>query len=197
MKYNKTCRKGFILRNAYTRHLKKKNIRVKSGCIKSQSQFGIKRSTLDKAIIRKKNKTYRLIRKKFGTPKCKNDEVVREGYTRRNYKHKNGEIVRSTIVPPGCIKAVGLSKKRGVKGQQLFVLQKGLLTKYGYHFNKSETERHSAINKALKHIKPLSVYRKINALYVLNKNKSHTQAIIYKNDADWVKNTSEYRNRNV
>jgi hypothetical protein len=194
---NKTCRKGSILRKGYTRHLKNKTVRVRSGCIKAQSQSGLKRSSVDKAIMTKKRRIERLIRKRFGTPKCKSGEVIREGYTRKSYVRKNGVHVSSSKVGPGCIKAVGLSKKRGMKGRQLFVLEKGTLTKFGYHTHNSEKERHEALKKAVKKVRPLSVYRKLNALYVLNKNKNPTIAKMYRKDADWVKTTNEYMNRDI
>ena len=122
------------------------------------------------------------MRKKFGTPSCKRGEIVREGYIR-----KSG--TRSRQVAPGCIKDIGLTKK----GKQLFVLSKGTLTQYGYHTDLSEKDRHIALRRALTHIKPLSVYRKLNALYVLNKNRP--LGSLYREDAEWVKTTHEYDRR--
>ena len=193
----KTCSKGSISRKGYVRHLKNKTIRVKGSCIKAQSQSGFKRSSMDKKIMTKKKKTYQQIRKRFGSPKCKSGKVLREGYSRKSYTRKSGVFVTSTKVRPGCIKAVGLSRKRGVKGTQLFILEKGTLTKYGYHSNQSIVERREALKKALKNTKPLSLYRKLNALYVLNKNKNPPLAKLFRNDADWVKSTSEYINRSM
>ena len=215
MPTSKTCRRGSILRKGYTRHLKrktvrvpaskgrksyvrhitKKNIRVPSGCIKAQSQSGKKRTTMDLAKMAKQSKIYATMRSYFGKPKCEKGEIVREGYTRKAYVRKTGIRVSRTKVAPGCIRAVGLSKKRGTKGKQLFVLEKGTLTQYGYHANLTEEDRHNALKKALVTIKPLSVYRKLNALYVLNKNKDASLANLYRKDADWVRTTPEYAHR--
>ena len=190
-----SCKKGTIFRKAYTRHLNNKPIHISSSCIKAQSQLGTKRSTRDSAIIKKRMMIHKTIRKQFGSPNCKKGQVVREGYTRKAYVRKSGSHVKSSKVGPGCIKATGLSRKRGTKGKQLFVLEKGTLTKYGYHANLSETERHTALTKAMKETKPLSVYRKLNAVYVLNKNKNPSLANTYRKDADWLQKTQEYMER--
>ena len=171
-----TCPTGMILRKGYTY----KSRKVPKGCIKAQSQSGKKRVDIDRAIIRRLGKIHATMRKKFGTPSCKRGEIVREGYIRKSRRRQ---------VAPGCIKDIGLSKK----GKQLFVLSKGTLTQYGYHTDLSEKDRHIALRRALTHIKPLSVYRKLNALYVLNKNRP--LGSLYREDAEWVKTTHEYDRR--
>jgi hypothetical protein len=213
----KTCGRGKILRAAYTRrqnkgtkrvpksksrksyirHTKKKTIHVPSSCIKSVSQSGKKTSVIEKEIIEKLKKVHKSISKKYGTPKCKKGQVVRDGYKRKAYTRKSGVHVSSSIVKPGCIKAIGMSKKRGTKGKQLFILKKGELTKYGYHSNLTETQRHDALKKALSVIKPLSLYRKLDALYILNKNVNPSLAKLFQDDANWVKTTPEYINRDL
>ena len=172
-----TCPTGMILRKGYTY----KSRKVPKGCIKAQSQSGKKRVDIDRAIIRRLGKIHATMRKKFGTPSCKRGEIVREGYIR-----KSGKSGKSRQVAPGCIKG-------NKKGKQLFVLSKGTLTQYGYHTDLSEKDRRVALRRALAHIKPLSVYRKLNALYVLNKNRP--LGSLYKGDAEWVKTTREYARR--
>jgi hypothetical protein len=73
------------------------------------------------------------------------------------------------------------------KSRKLFVLKKGHLTKYGYHADLSESVRHEALKKALGEYTPLSLFRKLNAVYVLNKNRDKKRAAIFKADANWVK----------
>ena len=51
-------------------------------------------------------------------------------------------------------------------------MRKGELTKYGYHAKNSARGRRSALGKALKRYPAMSVMRKLNALYVLSKNKA-------------------------
>ena len=69
----------------------------------------------------------------------------------------------------------------------LFHLEKGTLTKFGYSMKNTEQSRHKSLKKAIKSIKPLSIYRRLNALYVLNKNKHPDNAKIFKDDAEWLK----------
>ena len=182
------CPSGMILRKGYTRkgYTRKgytRNIHVKRGCIKAQSQSGLKRSTIDRAKIKKLQKIHNTMRKKFGTPSCKG--LIREGYIRKSVTSKG---IRRIEVAPGCIKT-----RKTRKGTQLFILEKGTLSQYGYHTTLRKKDRHSALLKALQHIKPLSVYRKLMALYVLNKNKP--LGVLYKNDATWVKTTPAYMTR--
>ena len=84
---------------------------------------------------------------------------------------------------------------RQMKTRRLFVLKKGLLTKHGYHADLSERARHEALQRALIEFSPLSLYRKLNAIYVLNKNRDKKRAHIFRSDANWLKTTPEYINR--
>ena len=89
-----------------------------------------------------------------------------------------------------------LKQPRVRSGRQLFVLKKGLLTKYGYHADLTEPARHQALRRSFATITPLSLYRKLNAVYVLNKNRDKKRALIFRSDANWVKTTPEYIKRN-
>jgi hypothetical protein len=73
------------------------------------------------------------------------------------------------------------------KSKQLFVLKKGELTKYGYHADLSKSKRHEALKKARSEFTPLSLFRKLNAVYVLNKNRDKKRAATFKADANWAK----------
>ena len=80
-----------------------------------------------------------------------------------------------------------ISKSNTRKSRQLFILKKGDLTKYGYHADLSESTRHKALKKARSEYTSLSLFRKLNAVYVLNKNRDKKRAAIFKADANWVK----------
>ena len=141
--------------------------------------------------------------------KCSKGMIVRNGYTR---KIKN-KIIK---VKPGCIIAQSasglkrseinaplikkrrqlcLTRNRKYKTQHkcnvLFQLEKGTLSKFGYSMKNTQLCRHKSLKKAIKHIKQLSIYRRLIALYVLNKNKYPENAKIFKNDAEWIKNKSK------
>jgi hypothetical protein len=93
--------------------------------------------------------------------KTQRKAYTRKAYTRKAYTHKS---------------------------KQLFVLRKGDLTKYGYHADLSDFERHKALKKARSEYTSLSLFRKLNAVYVLNKNRDKKRAATFKADANWVKN---------
>ncbi len=76
---------------------------------------------------------------------------------------------------------------RNSKCNVLFHLEKGTLTKFGYSMKNSQQSRHKSLKKAIKSVKPLSIYRRLNALYVLNKYKHPDNAKIFKDDAEWLK----------
>jgi hypothetical protein len=78
--------------------------------------------------------------------------------------------------------------KKGSK-KVIIIIEKDVLGKYGYDNikNISATKRHIALKKALKELKPLSVYRRLIAIATLNKNKDSDLFDILRKDADWVK----------
>jgi hypothetical protein len=147
----------------------------------SNCKTGEKRSDMDKKIIAQQNREHAEARRKFGTPKCEKGYIVREGFKR------NG-----TWVSPTCIKAKGLSKKSGKKGEKLFVLKSGTLGQFGYENIKklSQKKRRSSLKKAIKHMKPLSVQRKLNAVAILQKNTNPKVAEILHKDIEWLKKES-------
>jgi hypothetical protein len=81
-----------------------------------------------------------------------------------------------------------LSRRNKKKGNRIGTLKKGLLIKYGYHnvADLSLQKRHSALTKAMKAYGTLSVYRKLNAVYVYNRKTNPFVARIFKADRDWV-----------
>lgn len=186
-KKSSSCKKGEIKRNSY----KKKNGTVVSAkCIKATSQSGKKRSDIDKKIIKEKSKVHKQMREKYGKKKCKSGEVMREGYKRKSKSKSKSRMIE---VKPTCIK----SKTGKPHGEQLFVLEKDVLAKYGYHSVQTlnKTQRRNALKKALKNLIPLSLMRRLNALSVLNKDQNSSLSKIFKDDSEWIKTTDEYKNR--
>jgi len=131
-----SCKKGEIWRVGYSRSGKKnsKRVSVKGKCIKATSQTGEKSSVRTKKILAEKRKSHKLSKKKYGTPKCKKGQIVREGFKRTS---KSG---KKTIVAPICVPKKGL----GLKREPLFYLEPGRLSQYGYDdvLNRSELARH-------------------------------------------------------
>ena len=66
-------------------------------------------------------------------------------------------------------------------------MKHGELTKFGYHLSNSSKSRHIALGKALKHYhNDLSVFRKINAIAVLQKNTHPGLSKAARADAHWI-----------
>lgn len=188
------CPKGKIKRKSYKRQSSSgKKTHVKAKCIAAISQSGQKRTDLDKKLMSREKREHTIARKKFGTPKCPKGYIIKEGYHKKASSKSKG-----VWVAPTCIKARGLSKKRGSKGKKLFRLEKGTLGQYGYKDIKRMTKkkRRSSLKRAVKNMKPLSVRRKLIALGTLNKNTNPDLSRTFREDADWVKETPEYKNRN-
>ena len=67
-------------------------------------------------------------------------------------------------------------------------LRHGLLAKFGYsHVSSlSLNQRHTALQKAVKAYGALSVFRKLNAVYVYSKKTAPTSSRIFKADRDYI-----------
>jgi hypothetical protein len=111
---------------------------------------------------------------------CGKKHVVRDAYTRKN----GGKV------PCGCIANRG-NPGKGFPGpgKGIGKLREGGLSQFGYHSvkEKSELARHRALMRALRGGEPpLSMYRKLNALYVYNRNTDPKASKIFKADRDWI-----------
>jgi hypothetical protein len=174
-------------------YVKKNGTMVKSNCIVSTSESGGKRSVTEKRMMRKLSREHSRARQRFGTPKCKKGEILREGYHRKSYTKKTGSKVKDTWIKPECIRSTtGRSH-----GKQLFILEHNDLKPFGYQNveKMTKTERHRALMKALKKYKPLPLARKLNALSVLNKNRNSKLSKIFKEDFYFVESTDKYKER--
>ena len=66
------------------------------------------------------------------------------------------------------------------------IVRKGLLTKYGYKISDTAGNRHIALQKAAKEYGAGNLVLKLNAICVLNKNRSPSQSAKYCADKRWV-----------
>lgn len=83
------------------------------------------------------------------------------------------------------------------KNKLRIVLHKGTLTQHGYSSKDKSTTRRKSLTKAVimmsiekgesTHTSALRVFRKLNVLATLNKNKNPKLSKIFKSDAEWVK----------
>lgn len=82
------------------------------------------------------------------------------------------------------------SKSKKIISRLIKIKVKGELTGVGYGSKDETSVRRAALRRAIKKYgKPVSIYRKLNALYVFNKNKHVTRAQIFKRDRNWIRKT--------
>jgi hypothetical protein len=67
-------------------------------------------------------------------------------------------------------------------------LRHGLLAKFGYSHVTSltQSQRHAALQKAVKAYGALSVFHKLNAIYVYSKKTAPISSKLFKTDRDWI-----------
>jgi hypothetical protein len=65
-------------------------------------------------------------------------------------------------------------------------LKKGDLTKFGYHAHNLATQRKQSLIQAMQYYGPLSVFKKVNSLSVLSKNKEPKLHRKYENDKKFI-----------
>lgn len=114
---------------------------------------------------------------------CKPGQIIRKGYTRKAYYRADGTYVSASKVKPVCI------TDQGNPGKGLALIgkmKKGELTQFGYHLSSNVTYRRKALTKAIKRYDALSVFRKINAISILQKNTNPSYSAKARADANWI-----------
>ena len=109
---------------------------------------------------------------------------------RKSYKKRQGKKNRTIRVKAACIKDRGLpgtfaDRFPGEKG--IGRIEPGVLGHYGYEPDYRDPVRRGALRDACAVIKPLSIFRRLNALAVLTKQTDPARSAIYLEDRDWVK----------
>ncbi len=154
-----TCPAGFHPRRSY--RVSRTGTRVAAACVRATR----KRMTTRLRGIRKS---------------CPSGQIVRDAYVRG----------RRQFVPAACIKNVGNPGKGILSGAPgIGPLRKGDLSRFGYDdvISMSEGHRHLALAAAVRSYGSLTVWRKLNAVFVYTKNTSPASSRIFKADRDWIK----------
>lgn len=110
---------------------------------------------------------------------------------KRTMKKRSSQIKKSIRRRSPSIRKKG-SPKKSVGGYQWMdtsKFKKNSLGKYGYKTNIAVTQRHAALEKAIKAYGAHSVWSKLNAVSILNKNRSPKTANVFTTDKNWVKRT--------
>jgi hypothetical protein len=114
---------------------------------------------------------------------------TRKAYSRKGYKRSDGTYVKpakvgASRVPASTFKIKDVGAKG--RGKKLFKVKKGLLTKYGYHVDKSAKARHMALKKADKAYGSVRLWRMLNAQALFRK-RTNGLGKMFTTDRNWVK----------
>jgi hypothetical protein len=116
--------------------------------------------------------------------RCPSGTIYRKSYSR---KTRSG---RRISVKGNCITDVGAPGK-GLRsgGPGIGPLRVGDLSQFGYEHvtDISVGRRHLALGRAVTVFGALSVFRKLNAVYVYTRRTSPSSSRVFKADRDWVK----------
>lgn len=178
------CRPGFHPRKAYT--VKRTRTHVPSSCIRKTSSARGSHSAFVARTRGRMTRRLRGVRKtQRGPSRCPTGKIRRIPYVRI----RKG---RRTFVPASCIADVGAPGKGLASGAPgIGPLRQGNLKRFGYSdvSAMSMGRRHLALATAVHKYGALTVWRKLNAIYVYTRRTSPASSTIFKADRDWVKAT--------
>ena len=178
-----SCPVGYHPRRSY--RVSRTGTRVAAACVRATTSSGPRSSFLS-ASRHRMTKRLRGIRKsRRGVTACPSGEIVRDAYVRIRKGHRQ-------FVPAACIRNVGNPGKGIPSGASgIGPLRKGDLKRFGYDdvVKMSEGRRHLALATAVRAYGPLTVWRKINAVFIYTKNTSPASSRVFKEDRDWIKAT--------
>jgi len=175
------CKEGNILRKSHIR----KGKRITAKCIRKVTPYPERYGNFQKPQLTKMSRRLRGLTKKSrgNTTICKNNQTLRKAYVRYN---KTG---KRKLVKGSCISKRGLSNRRTIK--KIGPLRQGDLKQYGYQkiHTLSVKKRHQALAQAVNKYGSLSVWKKVNVLYIFNKHTNPKLSDLYNKDKNWIKYT--------
>jgi len=175
------CKEGTILRKSHIR----KGQRITAKCIRKVTPYPERYGNFQKAQLTKMSRRLRGLSKKArgNTALCKKGKTLRKAYVRYS---KSG---KRKLVKGACITKRGLSNRTTIK--KIGPLRQGDLKQYGYQQIHTLTvkKRHQALAKAVIKYGSLSVWKKVNVLYVFNKHTNPELSELYDEDRKWIKYT--------
>lgn len=176
-----TCPAGYHPRRAYT--IKKTGTRVAASCVRATTKAGPRANFVESVRRRATRRLQGFRIANRGPTTCGPGQIRRNPYG----AVRRGRTVR---VAASCIKNVGNPGKGLPSGAPgIGPLRKGDLKRFGYSHVVAMTEgrRHLALAAAVKAYGSLTVWRKLNALYVYTRHTSPASSAIFKADRDWIR----------
>lgn len=163
----------------------RKGKRITAKCIRKVTPYPERYGDFQKAQLKRMSRRLRGLTKKSrgNTTICTNNRTLRKAYVRYT---KSG---KRKLVKGSCISKRGLSNRKTVK--KIGPLRKGNLKQYGYQqiLDLSLTKRHEALKQAVDKYGSLSVWKKVNVLYIFFKNTNPELSELYNQDRTWIKKT--------
>jgi len=178
-----SCPTGYHPRRAYT--VRRTGTKVRASCVRATTKAGPRSVFLAKTKRRMTRRLQGVRRSVRGPRRCAPGTILRNPYVRE----RKG---RRTLVPASCIRNVGNPGKGLASapggGPGIGPLRKGDLSRFGYDHvtSMSEGRRHLALASAVRAYGSLTVWRKLNAIYVYTRNTSPASSAILKADRDWI-----------
>jgi hypothetical protein len=183
---NGSCPPGYHPRRAYT--IKRTGTRVAAACVRATTSAGEPRSAFLKRTRERMTQRLRGIPvESRGVSSCPPGYIVRNPYVR--VRRTTG---KRSFVPASCIRNVGAPGKGLASGAPgIGPLRKGTLERFGYTnvTALSSARRHLALASAVRAYGALTVWRKLNAVYVYTRRTSPASSRIFKTDRDWIRAT--------
>ena len=178
---NGTCPSGYHPRKAYT--VKRTGTRVEPSCVRATTAQGPRSDFLRNTRRRMSRRLQGFRKSARGPTACPTGQIVRDAYVRVRLGQRQ-------YVPSSCITDVGNPGKgipSGARG--IGALRKGDLKRFGYGkvTEMSENRRHLALAAAVKVYGSLTVWRKLNAIYVYTRHTAPASSKVFEADRDWIK----------
>lgn len=174
------CPSGMIYRKSFTR----KGTRVQGKCIRKTTSYNETSANKIRRIRGRMTKRMKGVPKtKRSIQSCPKGYILRDAYMRYTKKGKH------ILVPSSCIVDRGAPGEGLASGPGIGPLRHGDLSQFGYEdvSSLSVKDRHDALSKAVKMYGSLTVWRKLNAIYIYTRRTSPASSDIFKADMDWIR----------
>jgi hypothetical protein len=115
--------------------------------------------------------------------------VLRLGHFRKGYRKADGTKVKAAYVNKVTRKTKGKtrSQRKAASGRKVIPkLKSGTLRQFGYGSALPQAARREALKKAVKFYGKGSISKKLNAVYVLSRNRNPQTALVFYKDRQWV-----------
>lgn len=173
-----SCPPGYHSRKTYK--IKKTGTRVPATCVLGGEGH---RAFVHDTVTRMSKRLRGVRLSKRGPTSCPAGQILRRPYVRVQPKTQ-----KRIFVAGSCITDRGAPRKGGASGS-IGPLRKGDLKQFGYDDVRNMTQgaRHIALAKAVRAYGPLSLWRKLNAIYIYTRNTAPASSAIFKQDRDWIR----------